>query len=715
MGLDLKSPLYSTSESARSCLCRMRECLSDEYEFQIQQGFLYLPIILAAGIALYFALPSEPPLVVGAFALVATFMARQVFVPRYSALLNVLFIITLGFAAGQVRTTLVYTAVVQKEIGPAVVMGTVTEIEDLGEGEGARLVLSDLEIEGLNYDQTPRKIRLKSRVDKGLLVGQRIKALSKIHPPSAPLIPGGFDFQRHLYFKGIGGVGFIYKGVEIMRDVSRSGFRQRVEGLRQNIAMRVEQAMKYPEAGMATALMIGRKSAIAEEDKEAMRASGLAHMLAISGLHVGLFSGALFFIVRLLLACLPGMALRYPIKKYAAVTAIVGALGYMFIAGASIPTQRAMMMTGIVFAAIILDRSPVSLRLVAFAAFVVLLFFPESLLSASFHMSFAAVTGLIAFYDWLRPHWSRWHRQTGITRRAGLYFLGVCLTTVIATITTAPFALFHFHQLAAFGVIGNLIAVPLLAFVIMPSVLLSFFLMPFGLEFLPLYVTEFGVASVLDIAHWVEALPHSVFRVSMLPDSSIIFLVLSALILILMRGSMRLLCLVPLMASVIALLGHSAPDVLVSRKSKLIAVRDDSGAVHFSSFTSDRFVRESWSDSYGLKHDQIHKWPSEGELAPVRCDEVACRIEIEGKVVSYIKDQSTAKYECENVDIAIADFPLRTLCGWNTNTKLIDYVDTRDHGAHAIWLRGSIIEIKSTESVRGDRAWGGFNALYNRR
>lgn len=710
MGIDLKALNDLERFVPRQRALRLHEALVDEYERQKRQSLLWLPIFLSLGIGLYFALPTEPPLVLGGFATLSAFFMTALLRERYRTWPVIVLLVALGFFAAQLRTYIVHTPILQEELGPVMVQGTIAAVEDLGDGEGSRLVLSDLQIEDLEPDRTPVKLRLKIRDDEGLYVGQRVEALGKLHPPSPPVMPGGFDFQKYMYFRSIGAVGFIYRDIEVLEDVGAGTFSRRVEWLRQAVGQRIEQTVSYPGAGIAMALMIGRKTAIEEEDRDAMRAAGLAHMLAISGLHVGLLAGALFFAVRLGLAFVPGLALRYPVKKYAAVIAMLGALGYMFLAGASIPTQRAILMTGIVFLAIILDRSPISLRLVSFAAFMVLLVFPESLLSASFHMSFAAVTCLIAFYDWLRPYWSAWYSRAGILRRAGLYFLGVSLTTIIATIATAPFALFHFNQLAVYGILGNVLAMPLLAFVIMPSILLALVLIPFGLEFVPLYVTELGITGILDSAHWVAGLPHAVLRAAVWPQGALVGIVCAALIVILGRGYWRAAGILPLLISLIIISLYKQPDILASSSNKLIAVRGADGGLQVSGLTADRFTRESWMQAYGLEGDQVQKWPKEGRQGPVSCGEMACRIELGGYTISYLRQEQVAAAECAAADIVIATFPLYRLCGRDSRARLIDIYSAKDEGAHAIWLDEELT-VRSAQDLRGSRPWSSENDL----
>ena len=213
---------------------------------------------------------------------------------------------------------------------------------------------------------------------------------------------------------------------------------------------------------------MGERGAIPADVLAAMRDSGLAHLLAISGLHVGLVAGILFFAARGGCALVPAVALRFPIKKWAAVVALIGAFGYLLLAGAPVPTQRAFVMVGLVLVAVLVDRRGISMRLVVWAAMFILLVRPESLLGASFQLSFAAVLALVAGYEALGPRLRVWYGESGAARRVLLYVGGVALTTVIAGLATAPFALFHFNRVVVYSLAANLVAVPLTALWVMP-------------------------------------------------------------------------------------------------------------------------------------------------------------------------------------------------------------------------------------------------------
>ncbi len=680
-------------------------------QLALQKGrfFLWLPIFTAFGVGIYFSLPMEPPFLLSfipaLLLLGAALWSAKVPLTR-KALLFALYIV-LGFMAAQIRTSLVQTPMLQKKLAPVLVSGTIETLEKLEGGKGERILLRDLEIEKLTPVQTPRKIRLTNRYGKeGYALGERVRVLASLNPPSPPVMPAGFDFQRYMYFKSIGAVGFIYKKEASLKDPPSFSFKGWNERLRTKITQKVRENLNESVSSIAVALVTGKRKSIAQEDRDAMRESGLAHLLAISGLHVGLFAGVVFFFVRLAFVCVPGFALKHPVKKYAALAAIAGAAFYMMISGMSIPTQRALLMTSIIFLAIILDRSPVSLRLLAFAAIVVLFLFPESFLSASFHMSFAAVTALVLFYERITPFWSKWSAQSGFFKRCALYFAGVCMTTCVAGLATAPFALFHFQQMALYNILANLVAVPVVAFFVMPAAVLALALMPFGLEFFPLQVMGVGISGVLEVAHFVSKLPHAVQRAALWPLSALVLLSLSFLFMGLWKGHLRVLGLVPLCLSLLIIFLYKQPDILVSSKFNLIAFRAENGEFKISGRSKERFALEVWERSMGVEPGKGFKWPKEGQDDALICGAVGCRLELKGYKISFLKKPEALDEECLWADIILSFEPLiKQSC--NT-AYVLDKFDTYRGGAHALWLEeGGVLRMQNVESDRGGRPWNG--------
>ncbi len=423
------------------------------------------------------------------------------------------------------------------------------------------------------------------------------------------------------------------------------------------------------------------------------------------------------------MALFPSLTLRYPSKKIAAVFALCGACIYMLLAGATIPTQRAVLMIGIVFLAVILDRSPISLRLVAFAALVVLAISPESLLSASFHMSFAAVTGLIYFYDSTRAFWLRAYSHAGWTRKAALYFMGVCITTLIASLATAPFALYHFGQVSFVGSVANLVAVPILAFLIMPFALISLLAIPFGLEYWPLQMVGLGSQQILDIAHWASDLPHAIIRTYTWPFLAFLVLVSGGLFIVLWKGWGKLLGLLCMPVAIILIQRAPLPAILIADSHDLFAFYDSSEKqLYISSFQKERFARENWEELYGLSAGAARMLPYKGAArhhgdndgAPFyQCGEAGCRFDIGGHKVSFIRQSYATEQDCQWADVLISNAPVDFKSCPRPHI-VIGKFDTWRAGAHALYIeREKDIGIKTVAQTTSGRPWSAYRNKKN--
>jgi competence protein ComEC len=340
------------------------------------------------------------------------------------------------------------------------------------------------------------------------------------------------------------------------------------------------------------------------------------------------------------------------------------------------------------------------MRLVAFAAVVILLIAPESLLSASFQMSFAAVAGLVVFYNAIRPLWSAAHRQAGFIRRAGLYVLGVSLTSIVATLATAPFALFHFQQLAVYGLLANILAMPVLAFVVMPFAVLFFVLLPFGLENLALTVMSWGVDLILEIAHFVAGLEHAVVVTKLWSGELLAVFSLSFVMFLLLEGRLRFIAVIPLAVFLFGISQTKQPDILVSLEAQLIALRQDDGSLSFSNLQKERFVRGQWMQAYGFKDERPQKWPQEGGQGDLLCGELGCRLEREGIRVSFLRDLKGFDDECAWADVVIASDPAPDC----ERAVKIDRFSAMQSG-YALFLRSSGAVVERNEDARGVRPW----------
>ncbi len=678
--------------------------LRDEFMAERERWPLWLPAFLGLGVALYFALPFEPPHWPAplAFALLAllALWGRS----RGDLLLAILPLaaLALGFGAAGLRSDFVAAPRLEHRLGPVAVEGRVVEVELLEHGR--RITLDRLSIAQRAPAATPSRIRVRLRGEEPpLLPGDTVRLRAVLLPPSGPVAPGAFDFQRHAYFLRLGAVGYAYGKAEVER-APPHGFRLWLMALRDGIAARVVAGLPGPEGGIAAALMTGERGAIPPDVVEAMRDSGLAHLLAIAGLHLGLVTGALFFGLRALLALVPWIALRYPIKKWAAGAAMTGAAFYLFITGATVPTQRAFIMAGVVLLGVIIDRTSISMRLVAWAAAIVLLIQPEGLLGPSFQLSFAAVVALIAAYEALRHRLLGWGRREGWWRAPAHYVAGVAFTSLITGLATIPYSLYHFDRLAAYGVVTNLIAVPVTALWVMPWAILCFVLMPFGLEAIALAPMGWGLSAVIWSAKTVVSWPGSVAILPAMPLWGLALVSLGGLWLCLWQRPWRWAGIGGLVLGLASIALDRPPDVIVSGDARLLAVRAADGEVMTAPLRGDGFEVDTVLKRAGRTARAA--WP-EGDAPSadgrLRCDGLGCIYRAGGQVVALVEQREALFEDCRNASVIVSRVPVRLRCP--SAQLVIDRTALSREGGHALWLSPRHVAVESVRAWRGERPW----------
>ncbi len=678
---------------------------------------LWLPVMFGSGIGIYFSLSFEPPPWLGpvgvAAVLAAAFVVRKPGGQGGGALLAVLAMagmMVAGFAAAQWRTAAVAAPVLNERIGPTTVSGRVIEVETFPGSR--RVTIERPRISGLRPDRGLEKARLKLRGKQpAVSPGQWLRVRAILTPPSPPAQPGGFDFQRHSYFRQLGAYGFSIGTAEIIGG-GKQGMDFPALGLarvRQAVTARVLAGLDGPAGAVAAALMTGERGSIPPRLMDSMRDSGLAHLLAISGLHIGLMAAILFVGLRGLMALSPPLALHFPIKKWAAAAAIAGAFAYALIAGATVPTQRAFLMVGLVLLAVLVDRKGLSVRLVAWAALVILALRPESLLGASFQMSFGAVIALIATYEWIserrRARIGQAERQPPSTaRKVGYYLAGVALTTVIAGAATTPFAIYHFNRFADYGLVANLMAVPVTALWVMPWAVAAFVLMPFGLEGLALTPMGWGINVVIAVAETVSSWPGAVTLLPSMPTLALAAIALGGLWMCLWRRRWRLLGLAGIAAGLVAIALTRPPDLLVDGRGRLLAVRGADGSIAFSTSRRERFIRKIWLRRFGQQQAQA-EWPKNGVSPDQRlsCDPRGCLYRAGGRIVALAYGEGALAEDCWIADVVVSMVPVRRACP--AAIDVIDRFDLWRHGGHALWLDETGVRIETVNGSRGDRPW----------
>ena len=708
------APVVRWTAAAMGRLQRLSVRLTAVVLAERERWPLWVPVLLAAGIGGYFAMPAEPApwggVVSLALCLLIAAAARRSPVALPVGLVGAL--LAGGFAAAQLRSHLAAAPILDGHYGPAPVSGLVVQVEDLP--GGARVTLEEVGLEGYATERTPQRVRVKLRRGERAAVGAHIEVVARLSPPFAPAAPGAFDFQRSAWFRGLGATGFALAPVRRMAVAPTASLRLRMAGLRQRMATRIRQALPAQTGAVAAALMTGDRSAISEPTLHAMRDSGLAHLLAISGLHLGLVAATLFFGMRAVLALSERLALRHPIKKWAAAAAIVGSFGYLLLAGAPVPTQRAFLMTGLVLIAVVLDREAISMRLVAWAAVAVLLLAPESLLGASFQMSFAAVVALVAFYEAGRGRLKavRSALPGGIVGRVLAYAAGVAATTVVASVATGLIGLHHFGRIAVYGLPANLLAVPVTALWIMPWAVIAALLMPFGLEGPALAAMGWGIDTVLGIAHMVSGWPGAIRHVSAMPLAGLVLVSLGGLWLCLWRYRWRYLGLAAIVAGVATVPLNRGPDIIVSEDARLMAVRLSDGRLSLSDKRRDRFLADMWLERNGQSDADF--WPNGGGTvdASLACDSLGCMYRAAGLKIALLHDGHALDDDCRRADVLISAVPVRGRCP--APRLVIDRFDLWRNGATMVWVGEERIRLRTVAEYQGRRPWSSSTQRHRR-
>jgi len=684
--------------------------------------FLWLPAFLAVGIGLYFALPVEPPLwpvLTGVVCLCGLGVALR-YLPGLPVparlFVNVSIVIAAGFALAMVRTHMIAAPVLTVETGFVEIEGLLLEVE---EGPaGRRMVIAPSRLGALEAEAMPAKVRLNWRGDGfEAAPGDVISLRGSLSPPPAPVAPGAYDFARQLYFERIGAVGFAVSAPRVLEKGERT-MGHRIEALRLALGRRVTEAIG-PErpavAAVCVALVTGKRDAVPPETEAALRDAGLAHLLAISGLHMGLAAGLLFFVIRFFLVQSEYLALHYPVKKWAAAAALLGATAYLTISGAAWSTQRAYIMAGIFFIAILMDRRAFSLRNVAIAATLILVLRPEALFQAGFQMSFAAVTVLIAAYEWWQTRQLEKPYDPLAERRLGgpvgsawRYTAGLAMTSILAGWATGPFAMFHFNRIAAYGLAGNLLAMPVMGFVIMPAAIMGLVLMPVGLDGFAWQVMAFGVGLVIDIATMVSGWPGALVHVAQMSSAGFLTVLAGGLVLCLMKTALRYGGFVLVLAGFM-LGGHNPqPHLVVAPEAANIAFRLGEETVLLNR-NRERFAAGVWLTKAG-QSDYLRDAMTVPELARdgrgAACDETGCVLSIEGQRVAISDTPLSLAEDCAKARLVIARYPVTPERADRCGTRLIETEQLDRHGTLAITIeRDGAILIRTNRATRGDRPW----------
>jgi competence protein ComEC len=560
----------------RSWTLPLAERLEGIVEAERGRFLLWLPVFMAAGVIAYFSLLAEPSRWIGGSALAGCLalglLAGQRRGPRAACWAAAA--LALGFASAQVETwRAAPLAVIPTHA--VIVTGTVRAVEQLPNGR--RILLEQPRLDGGAPLQRAIRLRLKPTDAVAVATGDQLKIRALLMRPASPAYPGAWDLQRDAYYAGIAAYGFALNPSENLARAPPDGMSRWLQSLRETIAGRIESVLPGTLGAIASTLLTGGGAAIPEADREAFRDSGLAHLLAIAGLHIGIVMGLVFGGTRLALALSERAALHLPLKQIAAVAALAAGGAYMLLTGAHVPIIRSFSMACIVTLGVLVGRRAVSLRGLALAMATLVLIAPAEVLGVSFQMSFSAVLGLIAGYEAMRPVLARLYGDGSWQRRLLGHVVALGLTSALAGTFSAPFGAYHFGQIQLYFVLANMAAVPLTAMWVMPTGLIALGLMPLHLEALALVPMGWGIAAILWIGRAVSSWPGAVLAVQHMPAWGLGVLSLGIAWLGLWRSRVRLAGIAAILLGLASPMLEQAPDLLISADARLIAMRTEAG------------------------------------------------------------------------------------------------------------------------------------------
>lgn len=670
-------------------------------EAERQSLALWLPVAFSAGVALWFIMPWQSQ----RLALAAAFAGLAVlgWLLRWRPLAAVAVLALAGMAAADWRSARVAAPVLTHRHGSAVA-GRIEIVENRADRDQLRLIIAT----DAGLDLPPRvRLTIKGTPPAGMAPGARVRVRAMLSPPAGAVIPGGYDFARRAWFAGIGATGFPMGRIVVTAPAPPpSGALAWLDAARSALTVRIRTAVPGQNGALAAAFITGDQGAIPLETAQAMRDSGLAHLLSISGLHIAVVVGGTIFLVRRVLALSPRIALRWPVKTVAVAIAAVVGIAYTLLAGGEVPTVRTILATLIVLLGMVIGREAFSLRLLAAAAFIILAIRPEALLGPSFQLSFAAVISIVALYESRLGRWLTTAVESeSWLRRLMRHGATLLVSGLVAELALSSIGLFHFNRAGFYGVFANLLAIPLSSFVIMPLLMLALFAELVGLGALVWPAVGWAMGLLVSLAETTAALPGAVVRMSAIPDTAYGFIVTGGLWLALWRTQVRWWGAGALAIGLLLALASPPPDVLISADGRHAALRLDDGRLAFLRPRTGRFLRDLWGDALATDGDARF-----ADLPGMACSVDTCVAVVRrgGRtwrlLATLSKDYvDRAEFEpaCAAADIVISSRRMPKWCvpRW----RRFDRAQLAETGAVAIWLGKGRVEAANARI--GDHPW----------
>ncbi|WP_265038428.1 ComEC/Rec2 family competence protein [Wolbachia endosymbiont (group A) of Hylaeus communis] len=684
---------------------------------------LWFPVFQCVGILTYFSLSFEPSCISIFLLLLPTLILIAILYKRYAILCIALIAVLIGFTASKLRTALVDTQILDKERYVKDIVATVKDINDRGSYKQFLLsveksptisksspvipappfVIPVLDLTqkkkiwipasraGMTPDRALDNIRIsvRTKVEKGIKIGDQVKLSAKLFPPKIAPSEYAYDFARIAYYQKISATGFATSKITLHKKAEARKFLEYIESFRQYIYENLQQNIKKPHVDIISALLIGKKDGIDQKTMDAIRDSGIAHLFAISGLHLSFVAGLFFVVFRNLFAISETLTLKYNTKKISAFLTILPTTFYLLITGMQISAQRAYIMVILVLVAIMIERKYRGLIAIAFAAAVILIIEPEVILKPGFQMSFFAVLALVASYQI--------NANKLFKIKIMKYFVSIMISSVIASLATVPYTIYNFNYFSISGIITNLVAIPIVTLIIIPLGIIYVLLIPLGIEWIIAPFIERPIDSILYITNAIASLQYLVIPIRTFPASSIIIITLGLLWLCLWERNWRFFGIFFIVLGICFSATYKTPNILVS--SNNIAVKESDNLLYSLTRKNRNFVVKTWAKQNGQNQILNHTKYSNPDKR-LKCNDYGCiynKGNNKSVLLAYKKEDISEN--CDKVDLIIqlSEFDY-SVC----NTRTIKYTNLKTYGTHSIWLTNRYVKINK---VRSNRPW----------
>lgn len=644
----------------------------------------WVPVAFGSGIAIYFWADHEPVVWVVSATAITLFVAALL-LRRHRVFPAAVMVaaVAAGFAVATIKTAQVSHVVLTRSMYTPLLQGFVEtrEVRERTDRFVLRVVRMDNRRSRVKLD----RVRLSVRKGTAPAVGSFVELKARLQPPLTPVRPGSYDFARDMYFHGIGASGFVMGAIKTVSSPPGGGLALRyaalMQELRDAIDARIRLVLSGDSRAIATALLTGRRDAITAPANEAMFISGLGHVLSISGYHMAVVAGVVFFAVRALLALVPALTVTFPIKKWSAAAALAAAAFYLLLSGAEVATQRSFFMTAVVLIAIMVDRRAITFRTLAVAAMIVLAIAPESLIHPSFQMSFAATLGLVALVQVGMPKMLATPDHSPTAKAAlwgGREIVMLALASFVAGLATTPYVAFHFHRVTPYGMVANLLAMPVISALVMPAGLLGLAAMPFGFDGVFWRLMDFGIEWMVAVAQWVAALPGAIGRTAAFGTGPLLTATAGIILLGLLRTPLRWSGAVVVGLAIVWSLAAIPPDILITAEGRNVAVRGGDGRLRVISTSKDAFSVKEWLAADGDARGVADPTLREG----VSCDDEGCVVKVSGGgIVALTRRPEAMQDDCVRAELMVTQWQAPDGC----LAQVIDQNRLRRDGALALW------------------------------